>query len=74
MPAGSGSSSFYAAGPGGVALVGTIGGGVAIRGIAAPVGEPIPEPAAVMLLALGITGGLVCRRSLRGKRARHCET
>jgi hypothetical protein len=49
----SGSSSLYAAGPGGVTLVGTIGGGVALRGLAAPVGVPVPEPSAIVVLIVG---------------------
>jgi hypothetical protein len=53
----SGSSSLYAAGPGGVTLVGTIGGGVALRGLAAPVGIPVPEPSAALLLFTGIAAG-----------------
>jgi hypothetical protein len=50
----SGSSSLYAAGPAGVTLVGTIGGGVALRDLAAPVGVPAPEPSAVLLLIVGL--------------------
>jgi hypothetical protein len=59
-PAGSGSSSLYAAGPDGVTLVGTIGGGVALRGLAAPVGVPVPEPTTTFLLIIGIAGVSVC--------------
>jgi hypothetical protein len=55
-PAGGGSSSLYMAGPGGVTLVGTIGGGVALRGLAAPVGVPVPEPATTFLVIVGIAG------------------
>jgi hypothetical protein len=60
---GVGSSSLYAAGPGGVTLVGTIGGGVALRGLAAPVGVPVPEPTTTFLLLVGIAGCFGLRSS-----------
>ena len=60
-PAGTGSSSLYTAGPEGVMLVGTIGGGVALRGLALPVGPQVPEPTALLLLAIA-AGGLSCAR------------
>ena len=46
----SGSSSFYM----GTSLVGTIGGGVSVMDIAAPVGSPVPEPAGVLLSGAGL--------------------
>ena len=62
-PAGSLSSSLFAAGAGGVSLVGTIGGGVSLVDIAAPVGEPVPEPATVILSMMGLIAiGLLRRR------------
>ncbi|MGI8603416.1 MAG: DUF4394 domain-containing protein [Verrucomicrobiales bacterium] len=48
-------SSLYSSGPGGVTLTGTIGGGVPLIGLAAPVGAPIPEPGGLGLLALALT-------------------
>ena len=52
-----GPSSLFAAGAGGVALTGTVGGGVALIGLAAPVGTPVPEQGAggLGLLALAFT-------------------
>jgi hypothetical protein len=55
-----GPSTLYAAGPGGVTLVGTIGGGITIRDIAAPVGS-IPEPASLVLSASGLVTLLALR-------------
>jgi hypothetical protein len=58
-------SSFYAAGPSGVTLVGTIGGGVPIVGIAAPVGTAqVPEPSTMTFIGLGLAG-LLGRRAVR---------
>jgi hypothetical protein len=65
-PAGFLSSSFFAAGPQGVTLIGTIGGGVAILGIAAPVGTPvdsaIPEPGTTLLVLSGLAFTVLARR------------
>ncbi len=49
-PGNSSSTSFYM----GTSLVGTIGGGVAVIDIAAPVGAPVPEPAPWLLSAAGL--------------------
>jgi hypothetical protein len=55
-----GPSFLFMAGPGGVSFVGQIGGGVALRGLAAPVGlRQVPElgPGAWGLVALVLTAG-----------------
>jgi hypothetical protein len=51
-----GFSQFYATGIDSVNLIGTIGGGVAIRGIAAPVGQPVPEPRSIALCGVALIG------------------
>jgi hypothetical protein len=60
------SSSLFAAGPGGVTLVGTIGGDSTILDIAAPVGLLVPEPASLLLSV----GGLATLLALRLRRRR----
>jgi hypothetical protein len=61
--AGGGSSGLFA----GTNFVGTIGGGVAVRGIAAPVGTPVPEPGTMALVATSLAGLIQARRR-RGAR------
>jgi hypothetical protein len=64
-PVGSTSSQLYVTGIDSVIPIGTIGGGVAIRGIAAPVGQPVPEPATIaltiVLCGIALAGLLVHR-------------
>lgn len=57
-----GTSSLYAGGPSGLSLLGEIGDGVPVRGIAANVGAPIPEPSTILLSAAGIVALVVFRR------------
>ncbi len=51
-----GSSLLYSAGAGGIAVVGTIGGGVGLRGLAAPVGAAQGVPEGGQSFALLLTG------------------
>jgi hypothetical protein len=60
-PAASGSSQLYVTGIDSLVPIGTIGGGVAIRGIAAPVGQPVPEPATIVLCGFALAGLVVYR-------------
>jgi len=66
-PAGAATSQLFALGMGGTTLVGGIGGGSSIRGIAAPVGTPVPEPASITLVATGIAAALHARRRRRAR-------
>jgi len=61
-------SQLYAAGAGGVTLVGTIGGGVALIDIAAPIGAQqfVSEPGSLALFGLSLAGlALIRRRASR---------
>ena len=53
---GTGFSSLYTInlGTGAATLVGPIGAGLAIRGLAAPVGAAVPEPGTLVLLGMGM--------------------
>jgi hypothetical protein len=58
-------TALYAAGPGGVSLIGTIGFDGQIVDIAAPVGIQVPEPGALLLAGTGIMGFAALRRRRR---------
>ena len=59
-----GMSTLFAAGPGGVTAVGTVGGGVGLVGLAAPVGTPIPEPG-TGLVGMALAGFIGAARARR---------
>ncbi len=54
---------------GAATLVGTIGGGLTITGLAASVGSPVPEPTTLLLFATGIAAtGIKMRRRWKASR------
>src|SRR6266498_2563697 len=55
---------------GAATLVGTIGGGLTITGLAASVGSPVPEPTTLLLFATGIAAtGIKMRRRWKASRS-----
>ena len=55
-------SQLWASGPGGVTLVGPIGGGIPLRDIAAPVGARVPEPGTLALFGIAAALFAITRR------------